>query len=227
MASSRQYACPACLAVYSRSTSLRRHALSAHQLGWVGGELVQLTPSVLYEQQQLLRLQQMSAGTRRRHWANQHDDPELRPIDFRPAQRVAAVRQLYDWDEFDPIANGAAPYRPDEDWPTGSNPEVETSCDVGLQTEPVDVRSMPPVMYARASQTPEIGVPPLGWPNDLSIREVLDRCLSQNATGPDSLADGLYRVMVRRDPYLRARCRARCNDGHGTFGPARQTFVSA
>ena len=52
---------------------------------------------------------------------------------------------------------------------------------------------MPPVMYARASQTPEIGVPPLGCPNDLSICEVLDRCLSQNATGPDSLADGLYR----------------------------------
>jgi hypothetical protein len=113
--------CPSCQMVYSRSTSLKRHALSAHQLGWVGGQLIRLTPVELHGQQQLLRLQQMSAVNRRRHRARV---PELSLIESRPEQRVAAVRQPSDWDEFFPIVDEVAPFELDGDWSMQSNPEV-------------------------------------------------------------------------------------------------------
>jgi hypothetical protein len=123
----------------------------------------------------------------------------------------------------------AAPFLQDEEWAIWSNPEVSTSNDFECQTEPVDVRAVPPVMYARACQTPAITVPPLRWPNDLPIRDVLDMCLRQRATGPDTLADELYRdhLTWSEETRLRAGCRARSHDGHETRSHARQKFIAS
>jgi len=65
----RERACAECCATFSRSSSVRRHVLSAHQLGYVDGRSVTLTSMEIRDHLEALRVQQMPSRTRQRHRA--------------------------------------------------------------------------------------------------------------------------------------------------------------
>jgi len=153
----RVRACPECWATFSRSTSVRRHVLSAHQLDYVDGRIVTLTSMEIRDHLQALRVQHMSSRTRQRHHArNAVVDEIVAYISI----VIAAIRRI-DVDVDDMVTSAGAGIEHDTDiwgdWPNfeelplpGANSEW---INAGTQTELVDFREAPSIVYHAGTQT--------------------------------------------------------------------------
>ena len=141
----RVRACPECWATFSRSSSVRRHVLSVHQLGYVDGRTVTLTPIEIRKNLEVLRLQQMSSRTRRRHHARTAD--VTGPTNSSLVSRVAVVRRPNEDDDkvFTCAGAGSGHNTTDlwGDWPNFEElylPSPARDAENAVtQTEPVDI----------------------------------------------------------------------------------------
>lgn len=195
----RVHACPECWSLFSRTSSVRRHVLSAHQLGFVDGRTVMLTPVEVRNDLEALRLQQMSSRARRRHRARFAD--VVGPANLLPTSRLAAIRVV------DPGCNTVTSVE-SESWMAdhwGVWPSLDelwlpdrATLDGLLLAEPVEVRNRETSQTLHHVET-QTSAPPtssvavmterqsVGWPVELSFRAVVNYCLDHPTNSADRI----------------------------------------
>lgn len=183
----RVRACPECWATFSRNSSVRRHVLSVHQLGYVNGTIVTLTSIEIRNHLEALRVQQMSSRTRQRHRTR-----NAVVANSSPTSRVAVVRRPNENDDDMVTSAGAGADNDTDLWGDWPNFE-ELSLPVAnseithteTQTETVDIRDAPSVIYDAETQTsaPQMisvavmtARPSVRWSTELSFIAAVDHC---------------------------------------------------
>lgn len=202
----RVRACPECWATFSRSSSVRRHVLSVHQLGYVDGRTVTLTPIEIRQNLEALRLQQMSSRTRRRHHARTAD--VTGPTNSSLVSRVAVIRRPNE-DDDDKVTFAGAGTGHDTtdlwgDWPNFEElylpSPVREAENTVTQTEPVDIRGAPTILYSAETQTsaPQtVSVAcmterqSVGWPAELSFRAAVGYCRDNSTLSAERITADL------------------------------------